>query len=101
MVAQTEIEGTTAARAEGRLLSPRETSQLGDRDDRPREVVERSIQSPGWGSPRVGLLATREAPDLPGLRFGVHRGLCFQEGQGGPWGGVLTVVLRYFKPLDV
>ncbi len=48
----------------------------------------------------AGLLAPREAPDLPGMRSGVLRGgRRLQEGRGGPWGGALTEVWRYFPPV--
>ena len=43
----------------------------------------------GW--PRADLLAPREAPDIPGLRFR-RPALRSKGGQGGPWDGVLTEI---------
>ncbi len=47
------------------------------------------------------MLAPREAPSLPRLCFGVHRGGAnLQVGRGGRWGGVLKEARRHFKPAE-
>ena len=47
----------------------------------------------------AGLLAPREASNLPGPRSGLRRGAPrLQVGRGGPWGGALIEMWRKFHP---
>ena len=48
------------------------------------------------------MLAPREAPSLPRLQFGVHRGggESLQVDRAGRWGGVLIEARRHVQPAE-